>query len=202
MALIISLPDVDIDHAAQALREGKILCIPTDTVYGLICSPFIESALHRLADLKNRPRFKPFALFVSDMPRLLRENVTPSERAERLTQRFWPGALTIVMAAEDDCPCAYGGTVGARSPNHPLAQALLTKCGGLLANTSLNRSGEPPARSLHDVGAFLENIDIAIDAGVLPPRPASTVVDCSQSPIKILREGGISAQAVWDCVNL
>ncbi len=181
---------------ARVLQEGGLVCVPTETVYGLICLPDRSAAVARLAALKSRPADKPFALFTASWERLIREAVRPAPVAERLAAAFWPGPLTLVIAAEPECPAARGGTVGARCPDHPLAQEILAECGGLLINTSLNRSGEPAVWSLEGMDDWLFGVDLVIDGGTLPRRPASTVVDCTSDPPRILRAGGVTEESL------
>ncbi len=185
-----------VDECVRVLRGGGLVCVPTETVYGLIGLPGQADTLARLTALKGRPAGKPFALFTSSWERLTREPVRPSPAAERLADIFWPGPLTLVIAADSGCPAAHAGTVGARCPDHPLVQGVLAGCGGLLINTSLNRSGEPAVWSLEAMEEWLLGVDLVVDGGTLPRRPASTVVDCTMNPPRILRAGGISESAL------
>ena len=185
-----------VDECVQVLRGGGLVCVPTETVYGLICLPGQADAVIRLLALKGRPADKPFALFTSSWERLAREAVRPSPAAQRLADAFWPGPLTLVIAADVGCPAVYAGTVGARCPDHPLVQAVLAGCGGLLINTSLNRSGEPAVWNLDGMEEWLRGVDLVVDGGTLPRRPASTVVDCTVDPPRILRAGGIPETAL------
>ncbi len=183
-----------IEKAVVVIREGGIVCIPTETVYGIICSASIPSAIAKMARLKQRPANKPFALFTPSWERFAQEAVFPDPAASRLADKFWPGPLTLVVAAQEECPCAYNGAVGVRCPKHDLVQSILGKYGGLLANSSLNVSGESAVWSLDGMSQFLDSFDLVIDCGVLPRNPSSTVVDCRKTPPAILR-GGIITQS-------
>ena len=183
-------------QCADAVLDGKVLCVPTDTVYGLVCSPCHRDAIDRIVAIKKRSIDKPFALFVSSWERLAVEKINASPVAEFFARKFWPGALTLLLSAEKECPCAYRGLVGARCPNHPFLLDLLDKCSCILENTRLNRSGEPGVWSLDDAGSLLTEVDVIVEAGTLLKRPASTVVDCSQNPPRIVREGGVSSRAI------
>ncbi len=197
---------LSIDHpecvarAVHALRQGGILCVPTETVYGFIC-PALTSSMERLSSIKRRPANKPFALFVSSWERIQREAIDPCPTAERLGHRLWPGPLTLVIPARDPCPGVYRGSVGVRCPDYPLVQEILRECGGLLINTSVNRSGEAEYRSLTNPDDFLQQADLLIDGGTLPERLPSTVVDCRIHPPKILREGEIGAETISQCLD-
>ena len=196
-----SLQDNLVIHCACTILNGGVISVPTDTVYGFVCSPYNQTAIQRIMDIKRRPDEKPFALFVSSWERLCREAVMPSQSARILTQKFWPGALTIVAGAGEQCPAAREGAVGARCPDMLFLQRLLEECGGLLINTSLNRSGEPAVTSLEGLDEILEETDIVIDGGVLPPSLPSTVVNCISDPLQILREGAISAEEIRKAVS-
>lgn len=191
-----TITDSQIADCVRVLNQGGILAIPTETVYGLICRADQPAALKRLYEIKQRPQGKPFALFVSGwedvFPGYVRENAV----ARTLARHFWPGPLTIVTEARSACPASYEGSVGLRCPDHPVVQRLLNACGGLLVNTSLNLSSQPPARNLHEVRGIVQQIDIALDAGGLPEALPSTVVDCSQTPPHVLRVGELPVDSI------
>ena len=188
-------------HCSRIIYNDGILCVPTDTVYGFICWPYSVKAIHRIMDIKRRPEEKPFALFVSSWKRLCQEPVIPSDSARILSEKFWPGALTIVVEAEEGCPAFREGTVGVRCPNTPFLLRLMEECGGLLINTSLNRSGEPAVSSLEGMDEILEETDLVIDAGIIPPNKPSTVVDCISNIPVILREGEITEEEIMQAVK-
>lgn len=191
-----TLTDDQIRECARVLDQGGIIALPTETVYGLVSRADSPAALRRLYEIKQRPQGKPFALFVSGWndvyPALVRENAT----AQLLARRFWPGPLTLVTESRSGCPASYDGTVGLRCPDHPVVQRLLSACGGLLVNTSLNLSQQPPARMLHEARTVVQQVDIALDAGGLPDNLPSTVVDCRTTPPRLLRVGGLSESVV------
>jgi L-threonylcarbamoyladenylate synthase len=192
--------DKILPRCVDTLRRGGVVCVPTDTVYGLICLADAEDAKERILVMKNRPKEKPFALFLSSWERLAQEPIYPTAHAEKLARAFWPGALTIVVAAEDRCPAVRDGKVGARCPNTPFLLKLMENCGGLLVNTSLNKSGHDPASSLNGMEEILSHVELIIDGGAIPPSPASTVIDCSTHPPKILRPGGITETQITHCL--
>ncbi|MBI1388405.1 MAG: threonylcarbamoyl-AMP synthase [bacterium] len=188
-------------RCVETLDAGGVIAVPTETVYGLICRAGRDDAMRRIVDMKRRPGDKPFALFVRRWSDLA-GHAPPCAMAQRLADALWPGPLTLVAAAHPECPAERDGSVGARSPDYPVLQDLLAECGGLLINTSLNRSGEPPARSLDDAGALIDEVDLALDAGQLPRRSPSTVVDCRGSEPKILRVGEIGEDRLRSVLGL
>jgi L-threonylcarbamoyladenylate synthase len=150
--------------AVNALKAGKIVALPTDTVWGLMADPREEMALERLYQLKNRQTDKPFqclcahvevALFLSDLAR-----ADVKHDLERLSA-LWPGALTLLVPARADVPKRLqpGGVVGLRVPDFPSVQNFLEQVGGYAACTSLNLSGEPPVTTLEEARQHPELYD-------------------------------------------
>ncbi len=179
-------------ESIEALRKGWLICVPTDTVYGIICWAERPDAIQSLAAAKGRPQEKPFSLFTDSLDRIEQAGAIISSSAKQLANAFWPGPLTIVVPAKKNCPCEYDGSVGVRSPDHEFLQTLIPRFDGLLVNTSLNRSGEPPVWELKKDSLILSQLDLVLDEGKLAEKPPSTVVDCRKEQIQILREGAIS----------
>ncbi len=197
MTPILSLTHPEcVPRIVDVIKRGGIVCLPTETVYGLVCSTQNQVAIRRVANLKGRPQEKPFALFCSSWERMAREALEENLLAKSLAHHFWPGPLTLVLAARPSCPGYFRGSVGVRCPAHDFVQAVLAACGGLLMNTSLNRSGQPECRSIAEAGDMLKEIDLAIDDGALPYRLPSTVLDCRMQPPLVLREGGIAGAEI------
>ena len=185
----------------QALDKDGIVCVPTETVYGLICSEKSKEAVQRLVRLKRRPKDKPFALFTPSWSSLARAPIRSCSVAQKLAERFWPGPLTLVIPAEKDCPCEYNGRVGVRSPDGEFIRALLARRELLLVNTSLNRSGEAPVWRIDPEMEILREVDVAVDQGRLPERSPSTVVDCTVVPPRVLRHGEITEEEIRETVK-
>lgn len=174
-------------QAAKLLLAGGVAVIPTDTVYGLAAHPAHPKAVRRLYTIKGREAQKPIALLAADAAAVERVVAQWPPAAVRLAERFWPGALTLVLA------CRNGATEGFRVPAHDWTRKLLAACGGALRVTSANLSGALPAASavtaLRDVGL---EADLAIDDGPSPGGVASTVVEMTAGAPKILRAGAIA----------
>ena len=193
--------------AVQCLKSGGIVAIPTDTVYGLGADPFNASAVQRLYTLKGRPDGKPIPLVLSSVDDVHRVAQNLPDYFFHLTDRFWPGGLTIIVEAKDLLPVltAGGHTVGVRIPNNPLLLNILQAFGGPAAITSANLSGEPPATSPQEIGAELASrIDVIVDGGKTPGPIPSTVYDISVSPPLIRRHGVISEETLakeYACYN-
>ena len=192
-----------LNQAVQLLRDGGVVAFPTDTVYGVGVDPFQPEAVRRLYRIKGRPEDKPIAILVGSIEDVARVAQTPSRTFSRLADRFWPGGLTLIVETRELPPeiTAGGSTVGVRMPDHPLTLELLRGFGGPIATTSANRSGENPATSAEEVGAQLgDRVNLIVDGGDTITKVASTVLDLSVSPPKILRHGGISEELLMECL--
>ena len=186
------------DEAVKVLSDGGIALIPTDTVYGLAARPDRPGAVLRLAEVKHRDPGKPIALLASGIEAVETRVGTPlPSSARKLAERFWPGALTMVLQ------CADGATEGFRVPDHGFIRGLLADCGGLLRVTSANLSGETPAVEAADA---LEDAriatDVALDGGPCAGGVASTVIrfDSAGMPV-VLRSGAISREALMEALG-
>lgn len=172
---------------AALRRDGGVILIPTETVYGLACRWDDAAARERIRRMKGRDPEKPLQMLAPDLDTALAVGLVDDVRLRRLAQRFCPGPLTIVQKAR------AGGTIGVRVPDHPFALELLREIRQPLAATSANRSGEPSATVFAEAVANLASPpDLAVDGGTIPASgQASTVVDISVTPWRILRQGPV-----------
>jgi L-threonylcarbamoyladenylate synthase len=186
--------------AAELMAEGHLVAFPTDTVYGVACAFGRDEQRSDLVKLKGRPEDKPIPVLVAEASQVTAAGYVLDDRAKRLAGRWWPGPLTLVLPASDG-----GEALGFRVPAHDVALALIRLAGPLLA-TSANRSGEPETLGADEVQiAFAVHGDLlaaVIDGGPAPGGTASTVVDLTAEPARLLREGAISRQAVGEVVDL
>ena len=192
------LPPDRLHEIIDALRAGEVVAIPTDTVYGIAAAPDRAEAVRRLAELKGRAADQPLALLIDSVEAVASQLEDPAV-LERV-RRFWPGALTAVVRVRAGFApgvTTEAGTVGLRQPDDELARAVIRGCGGVLAVTSANRHGEPPATSAEAAAAaFGEQVArdmLVLDGGERPGGVASTVVDLTVDPPRVLREGPVSA---------
>ncbi|MHB1414152.1 MAG: L-threonylcarbamoyladenylate synthase [Chloroflexota bacterium] len=185
--------------AAEALQRGLLVAFPTDTVYGLGAHPFLPEAVARIYEVKGRPEEKPIALLVAGLRDVEQVASSLPPAAGRLAEVFWPGALTIVVPARAEVPAVVRGgglTVGVRAPDHRVVRELVRWLGVPVATTSANLSGRPSPTTTAEVLCQLgDRIDYVIE-GTCPGGVASTVVDFSADPPRIVREGAISKQAI------
>jgi L-threonylcarbamoyladenylate synthase len=183
-----------IHHAIDVLRHGGLVAFPTDTVYGLASLPTEEEMLERLYIVKGRTHTKAVAVLLGSQSELTKVSKSPGKVAEKLSQLFWPGPLTIIVPRHPDLPeiISPDPTIGVRVPNHPIALKLL-KLTGPLAVTSANLSGRENTTSAEEVQYQLEGrVHLILDGGQSPGGVPSTVVDCTTPELKILRNGPIS----------
>jgi len=186
-------PSTAVLQAVRSLAQGQPVGIPTDTVYGLAVDPFLPGATDRIFAAKRRPRDVSLPLLVSGVEQALSMATAVPEVALRLMARYWPGPLTLVLPARAGLGADLGddeATVGVRSPDHPVPQALCAAVGPL-ATTSANRHGRPTLRTAGEVAeVFGESVPVVLDGGECTGSP-STVLDCTGAVPKLLREGRI-----------
>ena len=176
-----------IRRAADLLRAGELVIVPTETVYGVAARADSPDAMARLYAAKGREEAKRIAFFADGLEAVRASGAQVDEIAERLAAAFWPGPLTLVL------PSGAGGWDGFRCPDHPVARAWLRELGNVApAVTSANRSGQPPALTAADAWAALApHVALALDAGPVAVGAASTVVKISAGTLEILRPGPV-----------
>jgi len=190
----------DMARAAALLREGALVAVPTETVYGLAGNGLDARAVREIYEVKGRPEQKPLSLMVPgpEAIPLYCEDVPGAATA--LAERFWPGPLTLVLNAKmavPDIVRAGGETVGLRCPDHPLTLELLRLAEIPLAAPSANPSGAPSPVSAEEVLAYFEGkIAAVIDGGRCGLGRESTVLDMSRTPYRVLREGALSRESI------
>ena len=188
----------NIAAAAETLRAGGLVAMPTETVYGLACDAANADAVARLYEAKGRPAFNPLIAHVASIEMASKEAHVP-ELAARLMARFWPGPLTLVMPCRDTgtvCDLARSGleTLALRHPAHPVAQALLTRFGAPLVAPSANRSGHvSPTRAFHVMDDLADRIDWVLDGGPCSAGIESTILDLTGRVPVLLRSGAIAS---------
>jgi L-threonylcarbamoyladenylate synthase len=192
----ISITDPAAIPAAQAvIQAGGLVVIPTDTVYGVACSPFSEASIDLLYAAKGRAREKAIQVLVAgwDAAAPFIREVTPL--AGLLAERFWPGALTLTLPKRAGLPpnLSVYDTVGLRMPDHAPLVAVLRAVGGALAATSANLSGAPsPTNVQMAVDALGDAVQLYLDGGETPGSLSSTVVESHGDTLRILRQGPIT----------
>ncbi len=186
--------------AVDVLRGGGIVALPTDTVYGIAVDLATPGGIERLFAAKHRPPDRGVMLLLSDAGQAPSIGEWPPDAAT-LSGVFWPGGLTLVVAQRPDVPLPAvltGGaaTIGLRVPDHPAPRALAAGVGPL-PTTSANISGLREARDAAEILAQLgDSVDLILDGGPAHGGPASTVIDCTGEPSRVLRVGAIPVDAI------
>jgi L-threonylcarbamoyladenylate synthase len=201
----VALQD-QIQTAVDLLRRGGVVAIPTDTLYGLAADPLDEGAVRRIFRLKGRPAGNPIPLLLSDPEDLHRWAARIPESARRLTDRLWPGPLTLVLRRSDEVPdlvTGGGDTVGLRVPDHTVPRSISRLLGAPLTGTSANRTGSPGLSTAHAVRCELSGeVDFVVDGVSGQDGRPSTVVDLSGDRPRILRLGAVSAAEIESLCGL
>lgn len=186
-------------EVAEGVANGKVVVFPTDTVYGIGTSGLLPQACERLYALKDRDPRKALPILVHSALDARRWAVF-SEAAETLSEKYWPGPLTLVLTpSEEGRSLTSPGTetLAIRVPAHPLTRELIALSGVPWATTSANRSGEAACSDgASAAAAFSGRVEFVVDAGV-GGGEASTVVDMTGSEPKILREGAIESGVIF-----
>ncbi|NLX43448.1 MAG: threonylcarbamoyl-AMP synthase, partial [Chloroflexi bacterium] len=189
-----------IAQAVNTLRRGGLVVFPTDTVYGVGCDLWSAPALEQLYRAKGRPAELAIPVLVSGPEGVATVARWLPDRFEELAGRFWPGGLTIVLPRQSNLPerlTSGRDTVAVRLPDHPVARALIAASGGALAVTSANVSGRPAATTAQDALADLAGrVELVLDGGACPQGVASSIVDLSVSPPRLLRPGALDVAAL------
>lgn len=195
-----TLPDQDaIGRAALCLRDGRLVAFPTETVYGLGADATNDQAVARIFEAKGRPQFNPLISHVTGLQMARRLGVF-SEMAEQLAEVFWPGPLTLVLPRAETCRIsllASAGldTVALRAPQHPIAQAIISRAGTPLAAPSANPSGGiSPTTAQHVADGLGHRVDMILDGGACTLGIESTVISVMGSTVRLLRPGTVTRQ--------
>jgi L-threonylcarbamoyladenylate synthase len=195
-----ALFDAAVVRAAEILRGGDVVALPTETVYGLAANAFDSVAVEKIFQAKGRPAHNPIIVHVTDVAMAKRCVSAWPDVADKLAAAFWPGPLTLVLprsAEISDAVVAGGPTVGIRWPSHPIMQSVIRACGFPLAAPSANRSNEiSPTNAEHVARNLGDRIPLIIDGGQSQVGIESTVVDLSVSPPRLLRPGMIHEESL------
>ncbi len=190
----------EVTRAIEALRSGRAIVYPTETVYALGVRALDCDALRQLVELKVRPPGKPISVLVADplmLTELVQEIPLP---AERLMERFWPGPLTLALPARSHVSKILTGggcTIGVRISSHPVAQELVARLGEPLTTPSANPAGEPPPITAALAQAYFgKGVAHFLDWGPTPGEPVSTVAAVSAREVKLVRLGAITRTAI------
>jgi L-threonylcarbamoyladenylate synthase len=195
----------EIQKAASLLKEGNVVAIPTETVYGLAANAFNENAVQKIFEIKGRPLFNPLIIHIKSLAFLeqLVCNIPP--KALQLAHHFWPGSLTLILPKKDIVPniiTAGKNTVAVRVPNHPLTLALLNELDFPLAAPSANPFGTiSPTEAKHVTDYFNEKIPMVLDGGICKNGIESTIIGFEFDEPVLYRLGSITVEEIEKIVG-
>lgn len=190
-----SMFDTIIQKAIKILNAGGVIIFPTDTAFGIGCRIDTPHAVERIFRIRNRPRTQALPVLVSSKEQALAYFSAPTDIVRRFMDSYWPGALTIVDACKKnliDSPIRAGGeTVGLRWPNHETAHYIMEGVGVPIVGPSANFHGSKTPYSHDDLDPELVKLVDLVVPGSCPVGNVSTVVDCTVTPYRIIRQGAV-----------
>ena len=189
---IISCDDHEKNCIIDAYENGKIIAFPTDTVYGVGCDPFNKESISRIYNLKKREggkRFPILGLSKIELEKIVEFN----SDAEKISERFWPGPITLVLPVRKEISekIENNGKLAVRVPNNECILSILKQC-KLIVGTSANISGEKSILDSNEIKTKLSEVDLLVDGGKIISSGESTIIDFVNNELKIIREGSIS----------
>lgn len=180
-----------ISEAANILKDGGLVIIPTETVYGVAANMLNKNTLERLYEIKKRPKDKPFSVHVEKKERVEEFARAIPVCAYKLIDKFWPGPLTVILKSKDK------GSIGLRMPDNEIALKIIAKVSVPIVCPSANISGKPPPANFEQaIEDLRELVDFAIDAGSTRLGIESSVVDLTVEPLQVLRTGAIKKEDI------
>lgn len=189
-----------LEHAAELIKQGKIVVFPTETVYGIGTNGLDAGAVKKLYEIKQRPLNKPVTLLVSNMEMVETVAKDINEMEYKIMKKFFPGPLTIILKKQDIVPdivTAGGQTVGIRMPSGEIARKLVEIAGVPIAAPSANITGQPSGTDLQEIKKHFEGVvDFFIDGGESELGISSTIVQVIDGKPQILRQGSITLEEI------
>jgi L-threonylcarbamoyladenylate synthase len=189
--------------AAEVIRSGGLVVMPTDTLYGIAADPFNAQAVERVFAAKGRGGDQPLPLVAGNEAQIVAQLGPLTDAARTLASFFWPGPLTLLLPAPASMAAGVtAGTarVGVRVPAHAVTRGLCLASQSLLTATSANRSGQPAVDSADRVAESVsEHVDVVLDAGPTVGGLPSTVIDVTGPELRLVRAGAIPWEAIQEC---
>ena len=194
-----------VSAAAKILREGGLVGLPTETVYGLGANGLDGAAVRKIFEAKGRPQDNPLILHVTGPQWLLRYCAEVPPMAYVLARKFWPGPLTLILKRGPGIPdetTAGLDTIAVRCPNHPVTLAIIREAGVPIAAPSANLSGRPSCTTAEDVMEDMDGrIQCLVDGGPCVVGVESTILDLTCKPPRLLRPGGVSMETLEQLIG-
>lgn len=206
--IVFKEDNIDLEIIKNRLINDGVIIYPTDTVYGVGASIDSLKGLCKIYEIKERDFKSPLIALLSKVEYVEKIAIIDEEKKiiiEKLANKFWPGALTIILNKKETVPdiiVSGGKTIGVRIPDLKLAQEIIERIGGILPTTSANISGEKTPRSFEELSEeFKKRVDIVVDGGKSPLGMESTILDLTKMFPKILREGAIKKETIEEVIG-
>ncbi len=205
--LLLGSKTEEIKKAAEFLKDGGVVAMPTETVYGLAADALNGEAVKKIFLAKRRPMDNPLIVHISEIEDIERFNLVSDfpEKAKLLAEKFWPGPLTIIMKKSDIIPdevSAGLSTVAIRLPSHEIARSLIKESGTVLAAPSANRSGSPsPTTAMHVMNDLSGDIEAVVDGGMCDVGVESTVITLATKTPRLLRPGLVTVEEIEEVIG-
>lgn len=187
----------------EVIKSGGVVIMPTDTIYGIIADATNEYAIQRVYEMKKRNENKPMLMLVNSIEMLEKYVSSISDIERKLIDELWPGALTIIFKKRNVSDLLTGGldTVGIRFPDNKLLIDIMNELNVPLLSTSVNVSGDESATCINNINnLILDNVDYVYDVGECKGEP-STIVVVDNNELKVLREGVIKSNEIFDIIK-
>ena len=192
-------------RAVRLIREGGLVAYPTDTLYGVGCNAHDDAAVLRIFEVKRRPRSESLPILIDDQEQLGDLVAAVPDAARRLMQRFWPGALTLILRKGryvSSIVTAGGENLAVRLPDHPIPRSLIRLAGMPIIGTSANiHGGVSPTTAQHVAFELGDALDMILDGGRTRHGRESTVVDTTPNPPRVVREGAIPRETIEEALR-
>ena len=187
-----------IDTVSKIIAKGGIIIFPTDTVYGIGCDPYNKKSVESIYKIKHREPEKLFPVLGYSVD-ILKKIAAFDENAQKIIRNFWPGQVTIVTKIKDEkikTSMGLDKKIAVRVPNNECILSLLKEC-HLLIGTSANISGQNSFSNADDCIKNLKDYDAIIDGGEIQSKGESTIIECVDEQVKILRKGSVSEEEIF-----
>jgi len=195
--MILPCNERGINIAYESIKKGGVVVFPTDTVYGIGCDPYNKDAINKIYKIKGREATKQLPI-LGYSKKEIKEIAYFDENSEKISDKFWPGPLTLILKVKDkkiEETLGLQGKIAVRVPNHPCVQSLLEKC-KLLVGTSANFSGQPSFNDSKEIIGKFAGYDVLLDGEKIVDSGESTIIEFEGNKLKVVRQGKIKSESL------